>query len=542
MAQNDVDKAFDPEAFEETAGSSWSKGESEEKKAASRLQDLSLGVDDDDDDTNQQRKNQDEEKDKTWPFEEPCKWHGGKNTRQTAEAEAINSQYFDPDFASNAEKGAKMEFEDAANNESSSEDDSSSSSSSSDSSSTEEGNVSSDSDSSSAESFCDDEDEQQVPAKAQGSPPNQPQTRAPPAGRPSLERCSSHRMSKARNRSDGSAEASRFPQRQASFRRQGSQRELGGRMAGSSSTRPTPSTSKRDDLSASCHGSLQTAAFAGTSRSSHGSRAKDELGSSTYHTASLSRASSSSNAIPPSRNRPKPPRTKSSDGSELVGVNANTRGGQRGGKRRPSKTLSSSNKAPGERRMLKRAMSTRNVTRPEEYRPNAGGGGGAAAPAGAAAAAPGAHRQDPSVAPGRSRGSLQRAASQRVMRSESHATRPAPSSSNASSLSRSSHDGSSHHHRSGSKSSEDGERASPRRGVRRRSSGRSIDSGEAPRRDLVVLLKKQQKVTAQDLIDKENRRLLHFLMYEHKMGIPLKELHKAVREDTEQSQVAEMAA
>ena len=64
----------------------------------------------------------------------------------------------------------------------------------------------------------------------------------------------------------------------------------------------------------------------------------------------------------------------------------------------------------------------------------------------------------------------------------------------------------------------------------RKSESRKKLSGE-PRRDLLLLLREQKKVSEQDFKDKENRRLLHFLIFEHKMGISLKQLHRHIRKE-----------
>lgn len=55
------------------------------------------------------------------------------------------------------------------------------------------------------------------------------------------------------------------------------------------------------------------------------------------------------------------------------------------------------------------------------------------------------------------------------------------------------------------------------------------------RRDLMDLLRERETIKQSDLMDKENRRLLHFLMYEHKMGISQKELIRRIREEKESS-------
>jgi hypothetical protein len=65
---------------------------------------------------------------------------------------------------------------------------------------------------------------------------------------------------------------------------------------------------------------------------------------------------------------------------------------------------------------------------------------------------------------------------------------------------------------------------SPRRGKRPQKT--------EPRRDLMDLLREQKTVIEKDLLDRENRRVLHCLMLEHKMGISLKELARTVRSET----------
>jgi hypothetical protein len=67
----------------------------------------------------------------------------------------------------------------------------------------------------------------------------------------------------------------------------------------------------------------------------------------------------------------------------------------------------------------------------------------------------------------------------------------------------------------------------------RRSSSVNDAKTSKPRRDLLVLLREEKKITKTDLIDRENRRLLHFLMYEHKMGVSHTELARAIRQQAE---------
>ena len=67
-----------------------------------------------------------------------------------------------------------------------------------------------------------------------------------------------------------------------------------------------------------------------------------------------------------------------------------------------------------------------------------------------------------------------------------------------------------------------------------RSKRKSRSSGE-PKRDILLLLREGKQIQAADLMEKENRRLLHFLMYEHKMGISQKELGRRIRDERDSS-------
>ena len=59
-----------------------------------------------------------------------------------------------------------------------------------------------------------------------------------------------------------------------------------------------------------------------------------------------------------------------------------------------------------------------------------------------------------------------------------------------------------------------------------------------PRRHLLDLLRENKPVTEKDLADKENRQLLHRLMYEHKLGVSLKDLAKKVKKETKNGVVS----
>jgi hypothetical protein len=52
-----------------------------------------------------------------------------------------------------------------------------------------------------------------------------------------------------------------------------------------------------------------------------------------------------------------------------------------------------------------------------------------------------------------------------------------------------------------------------------------------PRRDLLVLLKEKKAFSKNDFMNKENRRLLHFITYERQMGVSMKALHRTIKKE-----------
>lgn len=52
----------------------------------------------------------------------------------------------------------------------------------------------------------------------------------------------------------------------------------------------------------------------------------------------------------------------------------------------------------------------------------------------------------------------------------------------------------------------------------------------------MVLLRDRKKVAENDLTDQDNRRLLHFLLLEHKMGIKQKDIFDLMRSEQLQLQ------
>lgn len=378
----------------------------------------------------------------------------------------------------------------------------------------------------------------------------------------------------------------------------------------------------RDELSASCHGQVERkSSSSGMRSSSSRRRGADELSSATFHgPVSQSRAGPSSSLstslqggshqVASSSSRVPPARTRSSDGAELGA--ATLHGGSsisriRSGKRRPPSTSSEAKSSasqdsgsstasgsksrggkPGERRMLQRAMSIRNVKRPEEYATGQGGTpatmlGSSAQDATAASIA--LKSSDVSGGSSTRAGLTQRSSSVRNLTTSSsrsskgnsrllgedtasdvamedgtpapdHVKSSRPSSSTRTASHRASAQPTQQHQAvprtsngdtatsvitPGSMSSMS--TASSSGPPRRRAAGMAVSTPTAAvaaststepasrARDLLLLLRDRKKVTQNDVLDKENRRLLHYLMMEHKMGVSPKDLYQVVRAD-----------
>lgn len=61
---------------------------------------------------------------------------------------------------------------------------------------------------------------------------------------------------------------------------------------------------------------------------------------------------------------------------------------------------------------------------------------------------------------------------------------------------------------------------------------RRVSKPKPVRRDVIELLRKNEKVTENDLMDKDNRRILHCLMMEHKLEVTFRDLASKVRKET----------
>ena len=593
---------WDTDAFKQAVvGKDWK--EDSTAPAVTKLQDLSLGGMDESNHSIKQiyKKNKSE---KTWPFEEPCAWNGGKNTRPTQEAEHINKEYFNPDFVDHRAfdvsdhknqykakppkqgesvqtKNATIDTKDLADD---GDDGSSSScssrnnnSSSSSATNSDIESSSSDSDSSDGASFgggdSDDHDDmltESPPKKRSDSKPtpNKNHTNTNATTRlvqqplpkddaintnsmrstgynsmlawnrrdsdESMEKdglsisddgshSQNHEQRRGQRRPSTTSEGKRkdplqvpSPQTSSSRMQRGfSKRNLkedsqpkGPEQSRSSSNRYL--VKPKDQLSSSCHAQSENIRIRKRS-----SRKGDELSSKVHEVCSTAVASSSSKLDDGRRLA----RTKSSDGAELAGVTRKDLGTTihgcslvsriRSTNKRSSTTgnisrRSSSIKQEPRRGVVKRAMSTRNIKPPEEY----------------------AHGLD-------------------------------TSSHHSSSLHKSkSVSGRSRMHRTeivrGVVPPEQTPRLSESTGVpesRGRQSRSTIGNAGMsstplpPRRDLLLLLREKKKITKTDFLDKENRRLLHFLMYEHKMGVPhavLVQQFQAEQEDTGERPIRKM--
>jgi hypothetical protein len=53
---------------------------------------------------------------------------------------------------------------------------------------------------------------------------------------------------------------------------------------------------------------------------------------------------------------------------------------------------------------------------------------------------------------------------------------------------------------------------------------------------LLILLRDRKKVVESDVMDQDNRRLLHYLMLEHKMGVKQREIYELMRNEKRQKQ------
>jgi hypothetical protein len=490
--KDDAEASWDPEAFETQKSGQW-KESKQHGKNVSRLQDLALN-------SSEHNSEKNEKKEESWPYESsPCRMYGGKNTRPGGEE--MNKELFnksdwakdkdDPDYEFGGEDdefGEEAIHDTALAVVEESE---------------EEGEVKSSKSRSSRKPRKDRPDVQDevVPAPEVGEADKNTGDNV------------------AKKRSEGA------PSR--SIRRSSSIREL------------KKSSSKTNELGTSCHASIESSERSSERKVKKSRRKVDaEEVTAVEPTGPVSYSRSGA----PSRVPPR--RTRTGDGLEdLSRHRANTRDEMMSSSG-PTETLRKTSRRkpkPDRRSLMARAMSTANVKKPEDYGPRGSSRSGTSASGGDELAATSAHSSlskrsssrgtdelvassahcstSKSKTSGRRKMLLQRTESQRSL-SKDRKPRSSRSRSNSDSESEPEF----------AEEKKDTTPSEPRKTSRRRST--STRKTEA-RRDLLILLREQKTVTQKDLTDKENRRLLHFLIYEHKMGVSLTELEKSVRKEKE---------
>lgn len=510
--------------------------EPQKPKPPRRLQDISCTIESD--------KEVPEMVSESWPYESsPCALYGGKNTKKGKE-HSINKDLFDSDFV-NHKHG--IEFE--------------------------EGDISLVAEE--KEELASYIPKKQRPSKANAKPS---QTKVQTRGQTDSEEIPGHSLNRSSRpshpetfdtpdtqpTSDDSSDSDlpRHSQlRSRKCERKGSMRQ-GGKKSKSKENEAistvTPSVTDGSKTSGTAEAKVR--------RPRRGERTNDgdALSSGTYHgPETVSGPVSYSRACP---SRKAPPRTKSSDGmdrfdkapGEELGA-ASLHGSCSVSRIRGSRKAGGERKPKSDRRgQLTRAMSTTNVKRPEEYGPRGNLDSSL-------------HDVERRKATGRQRMKMHRSASQQSLNSSQSSINASQSSLNSSQSSLESsvlNDSQATFASftgptktetdrflgptSDDENSDDdikveeqldeqqkfANESSPRQRIRRsKSTGtagpaqRRRERNTEPRRDLLVLLREQQKVQQSDLMDKENRRLLHFLVYEHKMGVSIKELARSVRQD-----------
>lgn len=486
-----VEALWDPSAFESQKLGQWNEKSKEHGKNVTRLQDLSLGIG-----SGHQKK--DPAKEDSWPYESsPCRMFGGKNTKPGGEA--MNKELFDPDFANGQARKDSLDFD-------------------------EEGEF--------TEEVNEDYGMEAVAEETSDGEPEKPQ---PPEG---LE----HRSRRMSNGPQSTTTARRTELkanvvRASMMGERNAYNQVVDRGLTRSNSDPKLDKmgkpgKKRDELAVSCHAGIESSKSRNKPSKKAPSRGDEKGSASTADTASTAGAGgpvSYSRSGAPSRIPPR--RTRTGDGLEdLSRHRANTRdemtsSGHGDSSRRGDRPRRKP-KPVDRRSLMTRAMSTQNVKKPEDYGPRATGGDAEDELGGTS------HHEKRRVS-GRRRMQVQRTASQRSL-SKDRKGRSSRHNSDSDS--------------EGEESAKSGDMpdiatsepevrrdVSERRLIRqssRRVRGTSSRTLE-PKRDLLILLRDQKPVTQKDLKDKENRRLLHFLIYEHKMGISLGELGKMILKEKE---------
>jgi len=500
--------SWDTEAFDAKVKTSKdAKWKGKETKKASRVQDISMCLE-----SGHEPVKKGEE---SWPFESsPCKLFGGKNTKKSGD-DAINKELFKTEF--DIKKESKTDSEESEEDNESEISDSDNDDDDDDDDGNSFGEESEDFEMDCANylkgTIAEETEEPKAPSPLKSE--KAPKRTSKSKERLSLSRATSNRsLESTGNRSQDRSSVRR------SLRRSDSDRKL------------TTKKSSRDDLGGSCHPNIET---------------KNNRRGVTAKKSSQSLSAATTHGDKPSRTRTRTiQRARSNDGMETMRSSSHgglgsskTSHGDEGRLRSSRKLTKSSSKSGSRRGGLTRAMSTKNVKPPEQYSSSRSSSKDAEEKGEQIpkkSSRPGLERktsqrgmdgeekgeQTPkkSLRPG-----LERKSSQRSMRKVSEK----PSRTNSKSSSR----------QKGDESESEVEAADPEIKRKQKSTKRGSASGDKtahvseapPRRDLLVLLREQKTVQPADLMDKENRRLLHFLAFEHKMGISFKELRRSVSAD-----------
>ena len=485
--------SWDAQAFDQKVKSS-KEFKGTEKKTATRVQDISMSL------VSGHEPRQNKE---SWPFDSsPCRMFGGKNTKP--EGAVVNKELFKTEFGE-IQKESKTDSEESellhdVSSDSSSDDDD---------------------DDDDANSFGEESEtieiEVEIDVTEQKKKPDPPATsilkrertikRETPARNASTK--STHSMdsnesgeSRERNKTKSPSKTNAQRPMRRSLRRSDSDRRL------------TQKKSSRDSLGVSCHPNIETKnnRRSTTTTTSGSSKKSSGLGAATTH-----------DGVRSSRRSRNLARVKSSDGLEMRGPPSRGSGlgptvSFHGEDELTRKSRRSDRKSSKDHRgRLTRAMSTHNVRPPEHH---STGKKSSHSERRERTIAPNVTPEQPSKKTSSSRPGVKRnSSSHSKSMNRSNSSRRLKSDgdeSDASVVSR----------RNGTK------RAS-KRGTSTTSEEptKAAPPPEAPHRDLLVLLREQKTVEPSDLLDKDNRRLLHFLAYEHKMGINIKELRRSVSAD-----------
>lgn len=485
--------SWDTNAFDEKMKEGKWKGET---KKASRVQDLSVNLN-----SSHHPTEGGEKKSESWPFDSsPCRLFGGKNTKTSDHA--MNKELFKTEFESKTVSDDDDDELDTGL-------------------STDEDGMSFGEDEIEVEEkeleVCEEADEEETETDEEPQPPVPTIEKAFKRG---PKQRSSREMSSF-NKSSRSVESTRSSESKESA---GPRR----RLKRSDSDRRLKKTSKsKDELgAASCHPKIESK---GKRRSSR--KSSPQTLAVTVHGGDMPRKSrhlarvKSSDGLEDMRPR-KDDNTGSFQGGDLIRATRSSRKGDR-----KSSTITKTDR----RTRLTRAMSTDNVQRPDEFsssrsrdkdsdhhkNANSEGTEVMTRQRTIATAPQDSSHSSSSKTRRAARPGLERKSSPRSIKSKDK-------------------DKSSQHSKSTSRARDESEsEASMGEGIKKKAVSRSgkrptniSETPETPpRRDLMVLLRTQKKVQPADLMDKENRRLLHFLAYEHKIGINLKELRRSVSTD-----------